>query len=108
MVCYILGIKPPFHIVDGFIHRVWRAHGVHKVVMLDKGVFMVRFRSVDEREKAIKACHILYDRKPVIVKIWSPKLDISVESVNVLPTWIQFPGIPLKYWGQSSLHKMAL
>lgn len=47
LVCYILGVKPPFHIVDGFIIRVWEKYGVEKIVMMENGVFVVQFRSVE-------------------------------------------------------------
>lgn len=53
VVCYILGIKPPFRIVDGFIRRVWRVFGVHKVVMMDNGVFIVKFRSNEKKRRLL-------------------------------------------------------
>lgn len=40
MVCYIIGIKPPYRIIDGFIRGVWRSFGVHKVVLLEnEGIY---------------------------------------------------------------------
>lgn len=44
-MCYILRLKPPYRMIDGFIRRVWMQFGVHKVAMMDNGVFMVRFRT---------------------------------------------------------------
>ena len=40
------------------------------------------------------------------MKNWTPYLDLYVKSVTVVPTWIRFVGLPLKYWGQSSLNKL--
>lgn len=42
-------------------------YGVNKVVTLENGVFMVRFRSVEDREKALNAGPILHDRKPIFM-----------------------------------------
>lgn len=102
VVCYILGIKPPFRIIDGFIRRLWKQFGMEKVAMLESGVFIVRFRSLDEKNRAMDVGPIFYDRKPVIVKNWSPELDIKAMDVRVVPTWIKLPGLPLKFWGQNS------
>ena len=107
IVCYILGCKPPFRIVNGFIRRIWGKYGIKKIAMLENGVFMVRFRMVEGKMKAIEGVLILYDGKPVIVKNWTLDLDLSSESVKVVPTWIRMPGLPLKYWGQSVLNKIT-
>lgn len=46
-ICYILGIKPPFRIIDGFIRRMRGKYGVEKVAMMHNGVFVVRFRTAE-------------------------------------------------------------
>ncbi|XP_057246796.1 uncharacterized protein LOC104899352 [Beta vulgaris subsp. vulgaris] len=50
---------------------------------------------------------VLYDNKPVIMKQWTPEMDLLKEEIKVVPTWVRFPGLPLKYWGQTSLNKIA-
>ncbi|XP_010684301.1 uncharacterized protein LOC104898868 [Beta vulgaris subsp. vulgaris] len=107
VVCYILGIKPPARIVDGFIRRVWGKCGIDRIAMGSNGVFVVRFRTMEGKQKAIDAGPILYDSLPVIVKNWSPELDLMAEEVKVVPTWVRLPGLPLKYWGPSSLNKIS-
>lgn len=97
IVCYIMGVKPPFRIIDGFIHRVWGKFGVTKVSMMSNGVFVVRFRNKDEMRKAINAEPILFDRKPVIMKEWTPDLDLLNANIKIVPTWIRLPRLPLKY-----------
>ncbi|XP_048492374.1 uncharacterized protein LOC125493253 [Beta vulgaris subsp. vulgaris] len=107
IVCYILGVKPPFRIIEGFIRRVWGKYGVAKVAMMNNGVFVVRFKTVEDKMKAMQGGPILYDRKPVIMQEWTPDLDLLNADIKVVPTWIKLPGLPLKYWGQSTLHKLA-
>lgn len=34
-------------------------------------------------------------------------MDLLKEEVKVVPTWIRFPGLLLKYWGQVALNKIA-
>lgn len=48
----------------------------------------------------------MYDKKPVLMKSWTPDLDLSSEQVKVVPTWIRLPGLHLKYWGTNALNKI--
>lgn len=50
-LCYIYRIKPPFHIVNAFARRTWGKFGIEKVSLLKSGVFMVKFRNLDGRNK---------------------------------------------------------
>lgn len=98
VICYILGVKPPFRIIDGFIRRIWGKFRVEKVAMMDN---VVRFRTVECKQKAIDAGPILYDRKPVIVMNWTLDFDLQKTNVKHVPTWIQLPYLPLKYWAKT-------
>lgn len=74
--------------MEGFIRRVWRNQGVDKVVMVKKGVFMVRLRSMEKRDHYQNGNHIFFDNKPVIVKPWKPSIDMVKEDVGTLPTGV--------------------
>lgn len=56
---------------------------------------------------AIEAGPISYDKKPVVIKEWSANLNLMKETMVVVLTWIRLPGLPLKYWEQVSLNKIA-
>ncbi|XP_019264984.1 PREDICTED: uncharacterized protein LOC109242601 [Nicotiana attenuata] len=49
----------------------------------------------------------MFDRKPVVVKPWNPDMDLKKESVDLIPMWIRFIGLDIKYWGQTALTKLA-
>lgn len=78
-------MKPPFRIVDGFIRRVWGKFGVEKVAMMENGVFVARSRTNEEIEKAMEACPIIFDSKPVIMKQWTPDLNLKDENIKQVP-----------------------
>lgn len=71
--------------------------GVEKVTMMENEVFVVRFRTNEAKEKAMEGSPILYDRKPIIMKEWSPDLNLREEDIKVVPTWVKFPNLALKY-----------
>ncbi|KAH0754209.1 hypothetical protein KY290_024479 [Solanum tuberosum] len=43
VVCYVLGVHPPFEVLKGFIHKLWSKLGINKVAMLKNGIVIVRF-----------------------------------------------------------------
>lgn len=47
-----------------------------------------------------------FDRKPVVVTPWHEDMDFKVE-VHKIYIWVQFPFLPLKYWGPENLCRLA-
>ncbi|XP_021857550.2 uncharacterized protein [Spinacia oleracea] len=73
VVCYIVGVNPP---MEGFIRRIWKQLNADKVVMVRKGVFLVRFLTMDSRDKVLTG-HYFFDSKPLILKPWNPYMDMD-------------------------------
>lgn len=46
VVCYVMGANPLFPVANGFFRRIWKHHAIDKVLMLKKGIFLVRFQDV--------------------------------------------------------------
>ena len=59
-----------------------------KVIMVKKGVFMVRFRTMKKKDHMLNGNHIFFDNKPVIIKPWHQDIDMFKEDVKTLPTWV--------------------
>lgn len=59
-----------------------------------------------ETEKAMVVGLIMFDRKPVIMKQWTPDLNLKEEDIQQVPKWIKTPHLSLKYWGQQTLYKL--
>lgn len=72
-----------------------------------KGVFLVRFHIVEIRTNAIEEGIQTFDRKPVIVKLWRPDVEMNKVMVEKVLIWIKLIGLGLKYWGQTTLTKIA-
>lgn len=62
-------------VMDGYIRRIWMNKGIDKVAMLKKGVFIVRFRSIEKCEEVLAGHYNFFDSKPLIVKAWDPDMD---------------------------------
>lgn len=55
VVCFVLGANPPLHIIEGYACRIWKDLGIDKIGMVAKGVFLVRFKVMEEcRRRALR------------------------------------------------------
>ncbi|KAL9227818.1 hypothetical protein vseg_003466 [Gypsophila vaccaria] len=101
VVCYILGANPPWEVIEGFIKRIWTKFNIDKISFMIGGVFLVRFKSMDMKEKVLQSGYYLFDSKPLIFKAWSKDMVLQKTEVEVVPAWIQLHNLPLKFWGKS-------
>ena len=97
MICYVLGANPPLKVMEGFVHRKWKHHGLDKLVGIGKGIFLARFHDKNNMLKIYNGDHIFFDSKPLIMKPWNPDIDVIKEDVKTVPMWIKLPGLDLKY-----------
>ncbi|KAL2930965.1 hypothetical protein RDABS01_036375 [Bienertia sinuspersici] len=107
MVVYVLGANPPFSVFNGYCHRIWGKKGLDKVLLVGKGLYLVRFNSVEQREKIWNDEPKFFDSKPVIMKRWDPDMELHKETIKTVPIWTRFPKLELKYWGHRSIHKLG-
>ncbi|XP_074304794.1 uncharacterized protein LOC141639619 [Silene latifolia] len=98
--CFILGVNPPWEIVEGFIRRLWLNHQVDKLSFLPNSVFLVCFKSKAARDAMLKQGHFLFDNKPLIVNPWTPAIELIKHEVKLVPVWVRLHNLPLKFWGK--------
>ncbi|XP_048501503.1 uncharacterized protein LOC125497846 [Beta vulgaris subsp. vulgaris] len=105
IVCYVMAANPPIHVMEGFFHRIWKNLKVDKVAMIHKGVFIVRFSTMENRDKVLSG-HFFFDNKPLILKPWVADMDFMKEDLRSVPVWIQLK-LNIKYWGEKALFKIV-
>lgn len=106
IVGYVAGANPPLHVLEGFVKRIWKDE-VDKVGMIAHGIFLIRFRNEESRDRAFNGGFIFFDKKPFIMQIWNSIDKFTQRKVDLVPTWIQLKGLDIKYWGQRSLFKIV-
>ncbi|KAL2938879.1 Elongation factor Ts [Bienertia sinuspersici] len=62
-------------------------HNVDKVIVMKKGVFMIRFLNQDTKKKALEALYMLLDGKPIVLKQWVDSMDLSI-NIDRVPIWL--------------------
>lgn len=46
-----------------------------------------------------------FDEKPVVIKAWSPDLELTKSKLNSVLVWVKLHGLDIKYWSAPSLRK---
>ena len=103
----MLGANPPYDVIAGFINRIWKEFSIDKILLVKKGLFLVRFKEIQDAMTVAHKGFYHFDNRPFIVKAWNPELDINVEAISTLPIWVRLPELDIKYWGLQSLSKIG-
>ncbi|XP_074265906.1 uncharacterized protein LOC141588360 [Silene latifolia] len=106
VLCYVMGANPPRHVIGGFVRRLWGKLSIDKVAFKPNGVCIVRFKKMEDKEAVLTGDHCFFDNKPFIVKSWSINEPVVRAKVDVVPIWIRFYNLDLKFWG-AALTKIA-
>ncbi|KAJ8420709.1 hypothetical protein Cgig2_031570 [Carnegiea gigantea] len=75
---------------------------VDKVILIDQGAFLIRFNFENDLQSPMRRGPILFDKRPIIMKKWSPNLKLREEEVQSVDIWIRLPRLHVKYWGNLS------
>lgn len=100
MVCYVLGANPSQNAMTGFVHRIWGKFGIDKVSLVGRGVFLVRFKTMENFQKVMQESTQFLNSKPVMVKPWTTDQNFAKDPIKLLPTWIKLTGLDVKFWGE--------
>lgn len=107
VVVYVLGAYPPFHVMNGYLHRIWKEYEIDKILQVQRGVFLVRFGAATNREIVIQRGTPTFDRKLVVATPWPEDMELKTD-IHQIFVWVQFPSLPLKFWGAENLCRLAI
>ncbi|KAL2929363.1 LINE-1 retrotransposable element ORF2 protein [Bienertia sinuspersici] len=105
IVGFVIGANPPGNVMDGFFRRIWKDYGVDKVITIERGTFLIRFNSMEQRDKILTMGRVFFDQKPVILRPWHIDMDLNKEDIQRIPIWVKL-NLHFKYWGQNCLKRI--
>ncbi|KAJ8420786.1 LOW QUALITY PROTEIN: hypothetical protein Cgig2_017723 [Carnegiea gigantea] len=95
--------NPPLGVIDGYVHRICAGMDIDKVLLVRKGVFLIRFNNMDDRTK--KGWYF-FDRKPFIANAWNEDSPLNTSNLHSVPIRVWFLELDIKFWGLNSLSKL--
>lgn len=81
--------------------------GIDKIAVIGKGLFLIRFTTVENCQKIINGDPQFFDSKPLIVKLWNLDMEILKEDIKTVPIWIRLSNLDIKYWGERTTFKIS-
>lgn len=106
-MCYVLGANPPIMVIEGFFKRIWGRLGLVKVASMGRGLFMVKFDTMENRDKILNEGFHFFDGKPIIIQPWKADMNLLNKEIHKIPIWIELHNLELKYWGERSMSKIV-
>ncbi|XP_074266947.1 uncharacterized protein LOC141590242 [Silene latifolia] len=64
-------------------------------------------KDATSKQTVLRSGPVFFDNKPLVVKDWTPDVKMVKSEVEVVPIWIRFYGLDLKFWGLT-LNKIAI
>ncbi|KAF7145087.1 hypothetical protein RHSIM_Rhsim04G0153000 [Rhododendron simsii] len=107
VVGYFLDKKLPFSAVESIAFQIWKRFGIQKVMSNDQGFFFFKFSQADGHEKVVAAGPWHFGEKLLILKQWSPQLELKKEQFTKVPIWAQLYNVPLQLWHEDGLSFIA-
>ncbi|XP_074277279.1 uncharacterized protein LOC141600921 [Silene latifolia] len=69
---------------------------VDRISFLPNGIFLVRFKTKEKQLEVVRNGHLMFDSKPVIVKEWTPDVELIKHDVQLIPIWMKLYGLDIK------------
>ncbi|XP_058732579.1 uncharacterized protein LOC131604108 [Vicia villosa] len=107
LIMYALGEPLSMNAVKKFMMNTWNFVSLPELYYNEEGYFMIKFHSQADKDAVlIRGSYTIY-RKPMFLHEWTPEFQLKDDLLRVLPLWVIFPQLPLLYWGEDSIGKIA-
>ena len=107
LVGYFVGSFLPFSAVNTLARRLWSKNGLEEVLSFDKGYYFFKFSSEEDLSDVLEQGPWLLSVRPLVLKKWSRGLKLTKDSLDRIPIWAHFHNIPLEFWSEEGLSRIA-
>ncbi|WOL11168.1 hypothetical protein Cni_G19929 [Canna indica] len=99
--------KPPMHFdLRNWAFSVWSMFNIQNVIDLENGFFLFRFSSEKDAIKVLSEGP-WFQGNLINLRPWKSNFKAMTETIDSAPIWVQFPDLPMKYWSDTILFKIA-
>jgi hypothetical protein len=100
--------KPlPYYIVKRTVENLWAQYGKVEVYLLENGLYLFRFADEKSRDEVMEAKIWHMANKPLILRRWSPGMQLLKLSLSSVPIWIKMHNLPIEFWNTTCLSYVA-
>lgn len=104
--------KPlPFFVVKRFVDSQWANYGkvdvFSNVFLLENGLFLFWFSDETIKDEVLEAKLWHVANKHLILRRWTPRMQLLKLSVTSVPVWIKLHNLPMEFWNATCLSHVA-
>jgi hypothetical protein len=96
--------KPlPFYVVKRIVDSLWAQYGKVEVFLLENGLYLFQFVDIKARDEVMEAKLWHIANKPLILRKWTPGMQLLKISLSTVPVWIKMHNLPIEFWNSTCL-----
>ncbi|GJY31751.1 putative reverse transcriptase domain-containing protein [Tanacetum coccineum] len=103
---YFVGKRVAFPVVENYIKNAWKKFGLVCVMMKSKGFFSFKFASIEGMNGVLENGQWFIRSAPIILKKWTPNVNLLKEDMNSFLFWVKFYDIPIVAFTADGLSAM--
>ncbi|KAJ6724578.1 GLYCINE-RICH CELL WALL STRUCTURAL PROTEIN 1.8-LIKE [Salix viminalis] len=107
MVGFFPGMRMPHHALQTIAMRVWKQHGLEKVISMANGFSIFQFSFEEQVQPVIEMGPWLFGGKNIILQKWHPRFIFDRNRISTLPVWVRLHGLPFPLWSKQGLSLAA-
>ncbi|XXG47701.1 hypothetical protein AAC387_Pa02g2301 [Persea americana] len=101
-----VGRRPSLEALEHWVQSSWRLSRPCLISLTEKGFFLFRFNSPEDRDILISQSPLMLDRKKLMLQSWTPGQNEESWLV-ITPIWIHLKGVPYHCWSSDILLSIA-
>ncbi|RWV77287.1 hypothetical protein GW17_00061909 [Ensete ventricosum] len=105
IVGYIIGLRTSFFPLSSYIRTRWGI-STFDLHMLETGFFICRLYSEEDLQRVLEGFWTIRGH-PMILRRWAPDVRLELDSLQTIPIWVSFHGLPLHLWGRHFIAKLC-
>ncbi|RRT38651.1 hypothetical protein B296_00052111, partial [Ensete ventricosum] len=105
IVGYVVGLRTSFCLLSLYIRTRWGI-SIFDFHMLETGFFICRFYSEEDLQLVLEGFWTIHGH-PMILRCWAPDVRLELDSLQSIPIWVSFHGLPLHLWGRHLFAKVC-
>ncbi|XP_058774501.1 uncharacterized protein LOC131648792 [Vicia villosa] len=107
LIMYAIGEPLSMNAVKKFMTNTWNFVALPELFYNQEGYFLIKFNTREDKDSLLLIGPYTIYRKPMFLHEWTPEFQLKDDLLRVLPLWVIFPQLPLLYWGEESIGKIA-
>ncbi|KAJ8505060.1 hypothetical protein OPV22_005946 [Ensete ventricosum] len=105
IVGYVVGLRTSFFPLSSYIRTRWGI-STFDLHMLETGFFVCRLYSEEDLQRVLEGFWTIRGHL-MILRRWAPDVRLELDSLQSIPIWVSFHGLPLHLWGRRFIAKLC-